>query len=101
FAQVSRKAGRPNFQAGHAGSIPVIRSSRSPEFFKQSHVMLPGLRARCVPSFLGLRESLAHAPCDFLVSLAGGVEVDEDGGWSGRTRAPGGRSRRRRRTRVA
>ena len=26
FAQVSRKAGRPNFQAGHAGSIPVIRS---------------------------------------------------------------------------
>ena len=26
FAQVSRYVGRPNFQAGHAGSIPVIRS---------------------------------------------------------------------------
>jgi len=29
FAQVNRKAGRPNFQAGHAGSIPVIRSLSS------------------------------------------------------------------------
>ena len=27
FAQVSGYAGRPNFQAGHAGSIPVIRST--------------------------------------------------------------------------
>jgi hypothetical protein len=26
FAQVTGYAGRPNFQAGHAGSIPVIRS---------------------------------------------------------------------------
>ena len=26
FVQVSRQVGRPNFQAGHAGSIPVIRS---------------------------------------------------------------------------
>ena len=26
FAQVGRLVGRPNFQAGHTGSIPVIRS---------------------------------------------------------------------------
>ncbi len=29
FAQVSRQAGRPNFQAGHAGWIPVARSHGS------------------------------------------------------------------------
>jgi hypothetical protein len=29
FEQVSRQAERPNFQAGHAGSIPVIRSQGS------------------------------------------------------------------------
>jgi hypothetical protein len=36
--QVSRQAESPNFQAGHAGSIPVIRST-----FRSWHCTLCGL----------------------------------------------------------
>ena len=46
YAQVSRQAAPPIFQAGHAGSIPVSRSS-SKAFFASSFVISAWPRARC------------------------------------------------------
>ena len=50
FAQVSREAGRPIFQAGHAGSIPVIRSQ------PLSEVVWPGLKADHLNQFPNVQE---------------------------------------------
>jgi hypothetical protein len=49
FVQVSRQVGRPNFQAGHAGSIPVIRSSSSASCFERFLACPQGFRAVAYP----------------------------------------------------
>jgi hypothetical protein len=67
FAQVARHVGRPNFQAGHAGSIPVIRSQLKAlcRYRYLMSVAFPIIRGDVQTTSLGCAPTLPRAPVFF------------------------------------